>query len=75
MVAVCVYSVDIPASIRRVMELPLASVAVMSTVGLQQESVYAIGTLAVVPAIKLVRNSTPAGLDITLTSPGIKSNT
>jgi hypothetical protein len=42
--------------------------------GLQQEAVYAIGTLAVVPAIKLVRISTPAGSDVTLMSPGIKSN-
>ena len=47
----------------------------MSTVGLQQEAVYAIGTFSVVPAIKLVRNSAPTGLDITLMSPGIKSNT
>lgn len=76
MVAVCAYSVDVPASasIRRVAKLPLASVALMSTMGLQQEAMYAIGTLDVVPAIKLVRISTPAGLDVTLMSPGIKSN-
>lgn len=75
-VAVCVYSVDVPvyASMCRVRKLPLASVAVMSTVGLQQEAVYAIGTFAVVPAIKLVRISTPTGKDVTLMSPGIKSN-
>ena len=74
--AVCVYSVDVPAFAltRWVMKLPLASVAVMSTKGRQQESVYAIWTFDVVPAIKAVRNSTPAGLDVTLMSPGIKSN-
>ena len=75
-VAVCAYSVDVPAfaSIRWLRKLPLASVAVISTMGLQQEAVYAIGTLDVVPAIKLVRISTPAGSDVTLMSPGIKSN-
>jgi len=57
------------ASMCRVRKLPLASVAVMSTVGLQQEAVYAIGTFAVVPAIKLVRISTPTGKDVTLMSP------
>lgn len=43
-VAVCVYSVGVPALalICRVTKLPLASVAVMSTVGLQQEAVYVI---------------------------------
>lgn len=56
------------------LKLPLASVALMSTMGLQQVAVYAIRTFAVVPAMKLVRNSTPTGLDVTLTSPGIKSN-
>jgi hypothetical protein len=55
-------------------KLPLASVALISTVGLQQEAEYVIGTFNVVPAIKVVRNSTPGGLDITLMSPGIKSN-
>ena len=57
------------------LKLPLASVALMSTMGLQQEAVYATGTFDVVPAMKLVRNSTPTGLDVTLMSPGIKSNT
>ena len=56
------------------LKLPLASVALMSTMGLQQEAVYATGTFDVVPATKGVRNSTPTGLDVTLTSPGIKSN-
>ena len=46
----------------------------MSTMGLQQEAVYATGTVAVVPATKLFMNSTPAGLDVTLMSPGINSN-
>lgn len=47
----------------------------MSTVGVQQEALYVIGTAVVVPAMKLVWNSTPVGLDDTLMSPGIEAST